>query len=59
MNKLQQLQNQVKIVGNYLYNKDIKPPRTIEECRVKLNFYYFSYGVNYSKVIMSERLTTK
>jgi hypothetical protein len=54
MKELQQLQKQVKTVGSYLYNKDITPPNTVEECKRKLNFYYFAYGVNYSKVIMSE-----
>ena len=49
--KLQQLQKQVKTIGNYLYNKDINPPNTIKECKRKLNFYHFAYNVNYSKVI--------
>ena len=52
--ELQQLQKQVKTIGRYLYNKDITPPRTVKDCKIKLNFYYFSYGVNYTKVIMSE-----
>ena len=54
MKTLKELQEQVKTVGNYLYNKDITPPTTVKDCKRKLNFYYFAYGVNYSKVIISK-----
>lgn len=55
MTKLKELQKQVKTIGSYLYNKDIKAPTTIKDCEIKLNFYYFAYGVNYTKVILSKK----
>ena len=45
MKKLKELQKQVRTIGDYLYNKNIKPPKTVKDCKTKLNFYYFAYGV--------------
>jgi hypothetical protein len=50
MSKLKTIQNKVSLIGKYLYNKDIKAPKTIKECEIKLSNFYKLYGVTFESI---------
>lgn len=50
MTTLENIQNKVTLVGQFLFNKQVLLPTTIKECEVKLNNYYRLYGYTYLDV---------
>lgn len=47
MTNLEAVQNEVTVLGKYLFNKQVELPTTIKGCEALLESYYNLYGYTY------------